>query len=51
MQYICHIEWNIQPVDGFVAVCLVLIIDVYGGAQYDVTLCQMRLCNTDVVQI
>ena len=30
MLYICLVGYKIRPVDGYVAVCLVLTIDVYG---------------------
>ena len=30
MQYICLVGYKIVPVDGYLAVCLVLTIDVYG---------------------
>ena len=30
VQYICLVGCKIQPLDGYVAVCLVLTIDIYG---------------------
>ena len=33
MQYICFVGCKIQPLDGYLAVCLVLTIDVYDRVQ------------------
>ena len=32
MQYLCLVGCKAQPVDGYVIVCLVLTIEVYGNA-------------------
>ena len=35
VQYICLVGCKIQPVDGYVPVCLVLTIDVYVRTRFD----------------
>ena len=51
VQYICCVGCKIPPVDGYVAVCLVLSIDVYVESCYTNKARQNKIKNSNVLPI